>query len=246
MFSVDNVLIKVADPSFLGFCLSRGSDCGNMVVWKEAAEEKVGVVVRKNGRPAVVEYSEMDEEMKGLRQGGREGGGEGEGKLVYGAGNICSHFFTVDLVEHVVVPRFATVYHAARKMIPSLPPSSSLPPSTGGKTAGVKLEAFIFDVFPFSERMALWEVRREEMFAPVKDAPGGKGDTPEQARKMMSEEAKRWVVKAGGKVVGGGEEGEGGNEEGVSEISPLVSYKGEGLEGRVEGKELVLPIRFLE
>ena len=245
MFSVDNVLIKVADPSFLGFCLSRGSDCGNMVVWKEAAEEKVGVVVRKNGRPAVVEYSEMDEEMKGLRQQ-EEGGREGGGKLVYGAGNICSHFFTVDFVEHVVVPRFGTVYHAARKMISSLSPSSSLPPSTsGGKTAGVKLEAFIFDVFPFSERMALWEVRREEMFAPVKDAPGGKGDTPEQARRMMSEEAKRWAVKAGGKVVGG-EEGGRKEEEEVSEISPLVSYKGEGLEGRVKGKEVVLPIRFLE
>ena len=242
MFSVDNVLIKVAEPSFLGFCLSRGSDCGNMVVWKEGAEEKVGVVVRKNGRPAVVEYSEMDEGMKGLRHQ-EEGGKEGGGKLVYGAGNICSHFFTVDFVEHVVVPRFGSVYHAARKMIPSVPPSSSVPPSTTGeKTAGVKLEAFIFDVFPFSERMALWEVRREDMFAGVKDAPGGKGDTPEQARRMMSEEARRWVVKAGGKVVGGRE----GGEMEVSEISPLVSYKGEGLEQRVNGKEVVLPIRFLE
>jgi len=242
VFSVDNVLIKVADPYFVGFCLSRGSDCGNMVVWKEGVEEKVGVVVRKNGRPAVVEYSEMDEGMKSLRHQQEEGGVE-RGKLVYGAGNICSHFFTVDFVEHVVVPRFGSVYHAARKMIPSLPPSSSIhPPAAEVKTAGVKLEAFIFDVFPFSERMALWEVRREGMFAGVKDAPGGKGDTPEQARRMMSEEARRWVVKAGGKLVGGGE----GGEEEVSEISPLVSYRGEGLEGRVKGKEVVLPILFLE
>lgn len=83
-------------------------------------------------------------------------------------------------------------------------------------------------------------------FAPVKDAPGGAGDTPERARRMLSEEAKRWVKSAGAAallppvVEEGGEE-----EEPVSEISPLVSYKGEGLAARVGGKEVQLPVRFL-
>lgn len=95
-------------------------------------------------------------------------------------------------------------------------------------------------------------------FAPVKDAPGGTGDTPEKARSMLSNEAKRWVIAAGGKLVEGGEGGkgegkkvvegvEGGErEEFCSEISPLVSYQGEGLRERVEGKEIVVPMRFLE
>lgn len=85
-------------------------------------------------------------------------------------------------------------------------------------------------------------------FAPVKDAPGGAGDTPEKARRMLSEEAERWARSAGAAallpppVLGEGGEGE---EEPLSEISPLVSYKGEGLEGRVAGKEVQLPVRFL-
>ena len=230
VFSVDNVLVKVADPVYIGYCRSVGADCGNKVVWKASAHEKVGVVVNKNGRPAVVEYSEMEDGMKTLQEEG--------GKLVFGAGNICSHYFTVDFVEHCVVPRFGSVYHAAKKKIPCVvyPDKEMVKPSVEN---GVKLEAFIFDVFPFSARMALLEVGREEEFAPVKDAPGGNGDTPDKARLMLSEEAKRWVVAAGGRLVGGGE------EEGLSEISPLVSYKGEGLEERVKGKDVPLPIRFV-
>ena len=78
----------------------------------------------------------------------------------------------------------------------------------------------------------------------MKDAPGGAGDTPEKARGMLSKEAKRWVVAAGGKVIGD-DDGAEEEEEEVSEISPLISYKGEGLREKVEGKEIPLPIRFL-
>ena len=80
----------------------------------------------------------------------------------------------------------------------------------------------------------------------MKDAPGGAGDTPERARRMLSEEAKRWVRAAGAAaLLPPPVEGEGEGEEPVSEIGPLVSYKGEGLEALVGGKELRLPVRLL-
>lgn len=65
------------------------------MVWKAHAGEKVGVVVNKNGKPTVVEYSEMDQETKGKV--------DEQGKLVYGAGNICSQFFTIEFIRGKVL-----------------------------------------------------------------------------------------------------------------------------------------------
>ena len=50
---------------------------------------------------------------------------------------------------------------------------------------GIKLELFIFDTFPLAERVALLEVHRHEEFAPVKNAPGSKSDSPDTARQAM-------------------------------------------------------------
>merc|ERR1711865_107993 len=84
---------------------------------------------------------------------------------------------------------------------------------------GIKLESFIFDVFPMSTRMAIIETLREEEFAPVKNAPGAATDTAETARTMVSALARRWVTDAGGALTG----------DAVLEMPPLISYAGEGL-----------------
>merc|ERR1712150_35532 len=64
VFSVDNALCRPADPRFVGYCISKDADCGNKCVWKVSPDEKVGVVAKKDGRSAVVEYSELDEARK--------------------------------------------------------------------------------------------------------------------------------------------------------------------------------------
>ena len=90
---------------------------------------------------------------------------------------------------------------------------------------GIKLELFIFDVFPFTKKMAVLEVDRAEEFSPLKNAPGCKdGDSPDTSRADIMAQHIRFVEKAGGKVVA---EADGSK---VLEISPLVSYAGEGLD----------------
>ena len=89
------------------------------------------------------------------------------------------------------------------------------------KERGVKLEKFIFDVFPEAKRTCLVEVKREEEFAPVKNAFGAERDSPDTARRALMALRRRWAQAAGVPVTGAGDEG--------IEISPLVSYGGEGL-----------------
>jgi UDP-N-acetylglucosamine/UDP-N-acetylgalactosamine diphosphorylase len=224
VFSIDNALTKPADPVFIGHCISQHADCGNKVVWKAGAHEKVGVIAEKHGKSCVVEYSDITEEMAERI--------DSNGRLVFGAGNICNHYYTLDFLKDVVLPKLGNMYHIARKKIPYYDEGnrSTVTPTTNN---GIKLESFIFDVFPFAAQMAVLDVLREEEFAPVKNAPGSSSDSPETARAYISKLAKKWVVNAGGIL-------KGGSDESISEVAPLTSYGGEGLED-VKGKEIVCP-----
>lgn len=224
VFSIDNALTKPADPVFIGYCISQGADCGNKVVWKTSAHEKVGVIAEKDGKSCVVEYSDISKEMAEAV--------DDNGRLRFGAGNICNHFYTIDFLKTEILPQLGSIYHIARKKIPYYDPESKV---TVKPTAnnGNKLETFIFDVFPLSKSMAVLDVERGEEFAPVKNAPGSASDSPDTARKYLSELAKKWVQDAGGKLVG--------DMDAICEVAPLTSYGGEGMEDKVKDKEITCP-----
>merc|ERR1719184_182878 len=111
MYCVDNILVKVADPEFLGFCISRQADCGNKVV-RRTEGESVGVTCLLNGRPGVVEYTEMSEEIREKKNSNDE--------LLFGAANICIHYFKLECLEHVVEKEMDMPIHIARKKIPHI------------------------------------------------------------------------------------------------------------------------------
>jgi UDP-N-acetylglucosamine/UDP-N-acetylgalactosamine diphosphorylase len=182
------------------------------------------VIAQRGGRPCVVEYSDITKEMSERT--------DSEGRLVFGAGNICNHYYSMDFINQVVLPKLGNMYHIARKKIPYYDEETKTTVEPEANN-GIKLESFIFDVFPFSERMAVLEVLREDEFAPVKNAPGSPSDSPDTARVYISELAKRWVSKAGAFL-------RDESAAGFCEVAPLTSYGGEGLE-KVNGKELTCP-----
>eukprot|EP00934_Nitzschia_sp_Nitz4_P003416 Nitzschia sp. Nitz4//scaffold19_size178191//166306//167769//NITZ4_002012-RA/size178191-processed-gene-0.38-mRNA-1//1//CDS//3329540786//3406//frame0 len=224
VFSIDNALTKPADPTFIGYCISQDADCGNKVVWKAGAHEKVGVIAEKDGNPCVVEYSDITKEMAERT--------DEEGRLVFGAGNICNHYYTIAFIKDVILPKLGNMYHIARKKIPYYDgeSKSTVKPDANN---GIKLETFIFDVFPFSQRMAVLDVLRQDEFAPVKNAPGSPTDSPDTALEYLTKLSKKWIINAGGTI----KETE---ESSLGEVSPMTSYGGEGLE-KYKGKEMECP-----
>jgi len=222
-YCVDNILVKVPDPLFIGCCLERESDCGAKVVCKSHPTEAVGVICQCNGMWKVVEYSEISLETAHLKNE--------EGKLLFSQGNICNHYFTTSFLEDMVQEKEKQlIHHVAKKNIPTIDGKTGNP----GTVQGIKMEKFVFDVFQFAKRFTVLEVNRSDEFSPLKNGPGAKSCTPEICREDLSKLHKKWVLKAGGKLEG----------EGLCEISPLVSVDGEGLDGLVAGKTISLPVHM--
>jgi len=59
-FQVDNVLVNLLDPVYVGYHLLEGCDMSSKCVMKRDPGEKLGAFVVEQGRTAIVEYSEVD------------------------------------------------------------------------------------------------------------------------------------------------------------------------------------------
>ena len=238
VYGVDNCLVKVANPTFIGYCVLEGAVAGAKVVGKSSPSEKVGVIAIRDGKTQVVEYSEIDEQTAAEKD-------PATGELKYNAGNIANHYFHVGFLREVAEKHEPNIpYHVAKKKIPHVDASGAeVKPDTPN---GIKLELFVFDVFSFASKFACLEVRREDEFAPLKNATGP--DSPETSRQNLSALHRRYIEAAGGTVTGGMLLPQAGNmqltpiADGLVEISPLVSYAGEGLEPLVKGKTFTTPL----
>ena len=227
-YGVDNCLVRVADPTFIGFAAEKDVDIATKVVRKRNAKESVGLIVQKNGKPDVVEYSEIDAETA-------EATDPKDSKLLkFRAANIVNHYYSFKFLQSIPDWAHKLPHHVAKKKIPCVDEEGrEVKPE---KPNGVKLEQFIFDCFPLlpMDKFACMEVKREEEFSPLKNAKGTGEDDPDTSRKDILAQGRRFLQNAGATVTS-----ESDDESGV-EVSPLISYGGEGLEF-LNGREIKAP-----
>ncbi|HNY66373.1 MAG TPA: UDPGP type 1 family protein [Deltaproteobacteria bacterium] len=208
-FQVDNPLVSVCDPLFIGLHSMKGADMSSKVIRKRDFGEKVGVIATVDGRTRVIEYSDMTDEMRYAV--------DGQGRMRYWAGNAAIHVIRRDFVEALTGSDLRLPFHRAAKAIATL--------DEGGhpvEIRGVKFETFIFDALPMARASVTLEVLREHEFAPVKNMTGE--DSLQSSRAMQSDLHKAWLQEAGIPVEHGC----------LVEISPLFALEKDDVKRQVE------------
>jgi UDP-N-acetylglucosamine/UDP-N-acetylgalactosamine diphosphorylase len=191
-YQVDNPLVRMCDPVYLGFHEAAGAEASCKVVQKMDPMESVGIVARVNGRTSVVEYTELEEEDRFARNAA--------GELVYWAGNIAIHVFATAFVRRVARDAEQLLpYHASEKKIPHIDDEGRLvkPAQPNGR----KLERFVFDALPAAKGVCIVETDRDGEFSPVKNAEGR--DSPDTARRGLVARYRVWLAAAGIDLPGG-------------------------------------------
>ena len=168
---VDNVLAGLVDPIAVGLAITEGTLATGKSVVKRSPTEGVGVFCKKNGRPYVIEYTEITEEMANAR--------DENGELLYGESHILTNLFNIKALEDIAQNKLP--YHKAFKKAKytDVETGEIIKPE---KPNAYKYEAFIFDAFERLDGMSILRVKREDEFAPLKNADGE--DSPDTARKL--------------------------------------------------------------
>ena len=172
---VDNCLVKMVDPVLMGVAIDKEVTVACKSIVKANPHEKVGVFCKRNGRPGVIEYSEITDEMAEAV--------DENGELLYGESHILCNLFNIKAVERMGTTPLP--YHSAYKKAKFIDKDGNLvvPDSPNA----YKFEAFLFDAFGEVDDMAILRVKREEEFAPVKNADSAGVDCPSTARKLYED-----------------------------------------------------------
>lgn len=182
-FQVDNPLVEIADPAFIGYHVLKDSDYSLKLCAKGDPFEKVGVPMKFGSTYRMVEYSEMTKEQC-LRK-------TANGELYFKYGSPAIHVFDRDFLAHEA--KEAMPLHLAFKKIPYVDDAGKVVKPT--EPNGYKFEKFIFDVLPKAKTAAFLAFDAKDEFSPVKNAEGK--DSPESCRADMQAKWRRMMAAAG-------------------------------------------------
>lgn len=213
---VDNPLVTMCDPEFLGYHLLSNAELSTQVVAKRTLRDNVGNVVSVDGKLRIIEYSDLnplDDEIVGHRAS--------DGTRVFWAGNTAIHVFNTAFIERMARSGSALPFHVARKTVSALDLSGRKIEPTAPNA--IKFERFIFDLLPQARQAIVVEVDEAQAFAPVKNAPGDSRDTPQTVQAQMIALHRGWLRAAGCELA----------EDVAVEISPLFAQNAQELAARV-------------
>jgi UDP-N-acetylglucosamine/UDP-N-acetylgalactosamine diphosphorylase len=223
-WQVDNSLINIFDPLFIGMHALDGAEMSSKGLSKTGPFEKLGNFCMADGKVAVIEYSDLPNELAEKRNP--------DGSLAFELGSIAIHIISVDFIERLNKHGFALPLHRAVKKIPYIDDEGKrIEPK---EPNGVKLESFIFDALPLAEKSIILQTVRSEEFAPTKNATGV--DSAQSARQMMVDRTASWLESANVKVPRKPD----GSPDCVIEIAPAFALTKEDV---VQKRDKIPPIK---
>jgi UDP-N-acetylglucosamine/UDP-N-acetylgalactosamine diphosphorylase len=228
-FQVDNPLVRVADPLFLGQHLAARAEMSSKIVPKLDPQDRLGNMVLVDGRCNTIEYSDLPKELGNQT--------DDRGRLRIWAGNIAVHLFAVDFLTRVSGDPGSMPFHLARKKVPCIDAEGR--PVRPEKENALKFEKFIFDVLPLADRWTVVETTRRDEFAPLKNATGP--DSEPTVRQALSDLAADWLQKAGVRVP---LRSDGGSAVPL-EISPLFALDPQELAAKVDREKPIERATYL-
>ncbi|MDE5803867.1 MAG: UDPGP type 1 family protein [Lachnospiraceae bacterium] len=173
VFAVDNVLQRIADPVFIGAVIEKQCAVGAKVVRKNAPDEKVGVMCLEDGRPSIVEYYELTEELMNAKNE--------KGEPAYNFGVILNYLFNESALHEMLEKKLPL--HVVEKKIPYMDEAGNLVKPE--EPNGYKFENLVLDMIHEMDSCLPFEVVRNREFAPIKNKTGV--DSVESARALLRE-----------------------------------------------------------
>jgi len=217
-FQVDNPLINIFDPLFIGLHVLDEAEMSSKALKKSGPKERVGNFCLVDGKVTVIEYSDLPDELAEKRNS--------DGSLVFNLGSIAIHLINVSFVEKLNCGGFSLPLHRAVKKVSHIDERGEQIEPT--EPNGIKLESFVFDALPLASKSIILETKRSEEFGPVKNASGV--DSAETAREMMIERAAGWLESTGVNVPRKVD----GSVDAIIEIAPSFALEREDIKAKLD------------
>jgi len=221
-WQVDNPLINIFDPLFIGLHVLNQAEMSSKAIIKNDPKEKIGNFCLINGKINVIEYSDLVDKLAEKKNP--------DGSYVFRLGSIAIHLINRSFVEKLNVEEISLPLHRAVKKIRHIDRHGNFVESEG-----IKLESFVFDAIPLASNSIILQTVRSEEFAPTKNATGV--DSAESARQMIVDRATNWLESAGVEVP----RKKDGSPDCILEIAPSFALEKEDIKAKLDQIPTIKP-----